>query len=193
MGYMYTYGEDLDEIVSYAAFLYVAMLVKKNVAAFPQTSSSSNDIQCGLVLDGGTGISAILGNYHHEASCLESITCKFRYACVSKYVDTNAFPSGRLIARGDQFKKVWDHSPSFAKMGPQRAYGYQVCREAIKVNECKIKVDHLNLRGMEKVGGIGRKTAELMRNLAGDLNQSMKWESKLAVSTGNLYLSLKYT
>jgi hypothetical protein len=55
------YQKDLDEIMSYAALLHIATLVKKNEMALPQTSSTGQ--QCGLALDGGTGISAILGLY----------------------------------------------------------------------------------------------------------------------------------
>jgi hypothetical protein len=55
------YEKDLDEIMSYAALLHIATLVKKNEMALPQTSSTGQ--QCGLALDGGTGISAILGLY----------------------------------------------------------------------------------------------------------------------------------
>lgn len=53
--------EHLDEVMSYAALLHLATVVKKQEGALPQTSSTGQ--QCGLVLDGGEGISSILGIY----------------------------------------------------------------------------------------------------------------------------------
>jgi len=52
------YKGDLDEIMSYAALLHIATVVKMREMALPQTSTGQ---QCGLAADGGEGMSAILG------------------------------------------------------------------------------------------------------------------------------------
>jgi len=52
---------NLDEVMSYAALLHIAMVMKNNEAALPQTSSTGQ--QCGLASDGGDGMSVILNLY----------------------------------------------------------------------------------------------------------------------------------
>lgn len=56
-------GEEcnLDEVMSYAALLHMAMVLKKKEAALPQTSSTGQ--RCGLASDGGDGMSVILNLY----------------------------------------------------------------------------------------------------------------------------------
>jgi len=62
--------EEIDEIMSYAALLHLVTIIKARELAVPEssetfTSSSSGSgvRRCGLKLDGGEGISAILGLY----------------------------------------------------------------------------------------------------------------------------------
>jgi hypothetical protein len=58
--------KDLDEIMCYAALLHIVTVVKKNEVALPQSSSTGQ--QCGMALDWGQGISAILGIYQKYVS-----------------------------------------------------------------------------------------------------------------------------
>ncbi len=62
LGHVHVDIQELDEVMSYAALLHIATVVKKRENAVSPTYSS-NGQRCGIALDDGEGMSAVLGLY----------------------------------------------------------------------------------------------------------------------------------
>ena len=87
---------NLDEVMCYAALLHIAMTLKNNEAALPQTSSTGQG--CGLATDGGDGRSAILGLYRKH---VQKGTYSLKNESFPKY--EWALKVGGAIETGDLF------------------------------------------------------------------------------------------
>lgn len=61
--------EHLDEVMCYASLLHIASVLKNNETAVAPTSSTGQ--RCGLAVDGGSGMSAILSLYKKYVICKE--------------------------------------------------------------------------------------------------------------------------
>ena len=82
----------MDEIMSYAAMLHLSTILKHNETALPSTYTKTGQ-QCGLPLDHGTGISAMLGIYSKyislaSSSSNRSSSSSSSISCGSKKQDT---------------------------------------------------------------------------------------------------------
>ena len=87
---------NLDEVMCYAALLHIAMTLKNNEVALPQTSSTGQG--CGLATDGGDGMSAILGLYRKH---VQKTTHSFNNGSFPKY--EWALKVGGATETGDLF------------------------------------------------------------------------------------------
>ena len=74
----------------------------------------------------------------------------------------------------------------------QRGYPKQLETAAERISQCPVKIDYLNKKGMTEFANVGNHTADIMRYLEGDEEQTMMWRpSTVRCTDGSPYFKLQ--